>query len=312
MLDVSTGLSSQTIKKVLALGRLKFLLIGISLYVLGALLALNDGARFDAGRFAFGYLILFLGHLSVHYSNDYFDFEADRLNRNSAISGGSGILAENPELLQFSKWFGLTLALLSVLAAVVFTVFYSFPLLYLAFAILGNLVSWYYTAPPLRMAYKQWGVLASAFSVGFLMPAIGDFTMTGHFSPMFLVFAIPLYMQAISFLISVQIPDMEGDRMANKKTVVAMHGSSFGFLMVLLPLIAATVYYLAVSIIISGMADLKWAALLSLLPLCMAVFGVIKHRSGHGLSIRLVKYSVICFVAFIVLLDAYFMFLLIR
>ncbi len=307
MFDASARLSSETIKKVLALGRLKFLSIGLSLYVLGVLLALNEGVRLDAGRLVFGYFILFLGHLSVHYSNDYFDFEADRLNQSSATSGGSGILAEDPGLLQFSKWFGLTLALLSVLAAIVFTLVYSFPLLYLAFAVLGNLISWYYTAPPVRMAYRQWGVLASAFSAGFLMPAIGDFSTAGMFSPLFLIFAIPLYLQALSFLFCVQIPDIEGDRMANKKTFVAVHGSSFGFLMVLLPLAAATAYYLAVSAIMAGMADLRWAAILSLLPLGMAAYSYKERKAGRELKLKLVKYNVICFVAFIVLLDAFFM-----
>jgi 1,4-dihydroxy-2-naphthoate octaprenyltransferase len=294
----------ETAKKILALGRLRFLSIGIALYTMGSLLALLSGAGFDAVRFAFGYLILFLGHLSVHYSNDYFDHEADRLNRSSATSGGSGILAENPELLRFSRQFGLTLALLSVFCAACFTAAYALPLSYLGFAVLGNLISWHYTAPPLRMAYRQWGVLASTFSVGFLMPAIGDFSTFGRFSPLFMAFALPLFLQALSFLISVQMPDMEGDRLAGKRTFVASYGRSAGFLAMLLSAGAAAIYYAAASLINENMVYFKWAAIVSLLPLGMAAYGYAGRNASREKAMDIVKYYVICYVFSILLLDA--------
>jgi len=299
-------LDRRTIRNILTLGRPRFLLIGISLYILGSLLALLSGAGLDPGRLLFGYAILLLGHLSVHYSNDHFDFEADRLNSSSATSGGSGILAQNPELLGFSGWFGLSLAVLSVIGAAVFTVIYSFPALYLAMAALGNLISWYYTAPPVRMAYKQWGVLASAFSAGFMMPVIGDFSTAGRITPLFLMFAIPLFLQAFSFLISVQIPDMESDRLAHKRTFVAEHGRSMGFLMMLLPLAAATSYYITASLFMPVMAALKLVSIISMIPLGVAAYSFIKRNSGKEKTIELVKYNVICFVMFILLLDIYF------
>jgi 1,4-dihydroxy-2-naphthoate octaprenyltransferase len=293
-----------TVKKILVLGRLRFLSIGLALYVLGSLLALLSGARFDLGRIIFGYLILFLGHLSVHYSNDYFDFEADRLNQSSATSGGSGILAENPGLLRFSLWFGFTLAALSVLGAAAFTYAFAFPLAYLAFAVLGNLVSWYYTAPPLRMAYRPWGILASTFSVGFLMPAIGDFSAYGRLSPAFIVFALPLFLQAMSFLISVQIPDMEADRLANKKTLVALHGQSRGFSIMLIALATTTVYYAAASMLMQNAGYLKWATVMSLLPLGVALYSYVRRNALKETAARLVKYNVVCYVLSIILLDA--------
>ena len=301
-----------TIGKIVRLGRPRFLSIGLALYILGSLTALLSGAGFDAGRFFFGYMILFFGHLSVHYSNDYFDYEADRLNRSSATSGGSGILAETPELLGFSHSFGLTLAVVSVIGAAMFTLVYSLSALYLALAVLGNLVSWYYTAPPARMAYRQWGVLASALSVGFMMPVIGNFSMAGRLTPLFLAFAFPLLLQALSFLIAVQIPDMESDRLARKRTFVAEHGRSAGFFMMLLPLAAATSYYFAAPYLIRAMAGLGFAGVISVLPLGMAAYSFAKRNSGREKVIKLVKYNVICFVMFIFLLDFYLAFVLMR
>jgi 1,4-dihydroxy-2-naphthoate octaprenyltransferase len=308
MSNASLRLDLHTFKNIILLGRPRFLPISLSLYTMGSLLALISGVGFDAWRFLFGYLILFLGHLSVHYSNDHFDFEADRPNHSSATSGGSGILAKNPELLEFSGWFGLSLAVLSVIGAAVFTAAYSFPLLYLAMAVLGNLISWYYTAPPVRLAYKDWGVLASAFSVGLIMPLFGDFSTVGRITPLFLAFTIPLFLQALSFLIAVQIPDMESDRLANKRTFVAEHGQSWGFFMVLLPLAAATSYYIAAPYLVPTMAGLKLMSIISLLPLGMAAYSFIKRSSSKEKVIRLVKYNVICFVAFTLMSDLYFAF----
>lgn len=293
----------ERIKQILALGRLRFLSIGMALYALGSLLALLSGARFDAARIAFGYFILFLGHLSVHYSNDYFDFEADRLNRSSATSGGSGVLAGDPGLLRFAGQFGLALAILSIVGAACFTAAYALPIPYLGFALLGNMVSWYYTAPPLRMAYKPWGVLASAFSVGFLMPAIGDFSTLGYFSPLFIAFIIPLFLQAISFLISVQIPDMEADIRAGKRTFVALYGRRAGFIAMSISLATATLYYAAASLFTNAIS-MKLAALISLLPLGMAVFSLNIHDRKKDRSISLVKYNVVCYVASTLVLDA--------
>jgi len=291
------------LKKIIALGRLRFLSISMALYALGSLLALLSGARFDPARAAFGYLILLLGHLSVHYSNDYFDYRADGLNKSSATSGGSGVLVENPQLLGFAGAFGLMLAVLSVLGAAVFTFAYAFPLYYLGFALLGNLVSWYYTAPPLRMAYRPWGMLASAFSVGFMMPAIGDLSAMGHFSTLFITFATPLFLQALAFILIVQVPDLEGDRRAGKRTLVALYGQGAGFLLMSLSLAAATIFYGAISLISNNLPSLL-AAAVSLPFLGMAVYGYMTKNGEKERLLKLVKNSVICYVASILLLDA--------
>lgn len=295
-----------TIKQLIALGRLRFLSIGFSLYVLGALLAMLSGAAFSPSRFAFGYVILMLGHLSVHYSNDYFDYASDRLGRSGATSGGSGILVKNPGLLRLSRLLGIGLALASIAGGAIFTIVYAFPVTYLGFAILGNLVSWYYTAPPLRMAYNAYGVLASTFAVGFLMPAIGDFSTYGSFSPLFIVFVLPLSLHALAFLISVQIPDVEADRRAGKRTFVAIFGIRAGFILAVALLACMSAFYLAAALIfINFPIDFRLIALLSLLPLGVSMLGMIKGNKSPEINEKLVKYQVICYVLFTIALDAY-------
>ena len=92
-----------TIAKIIKLGRFQYLLGDFLLFTMGALLAILFNAEFVLSKFVLGYAILFTAHLSVHYSNDYYDAEVDQHTSPTVISGGSGILVENPELKRVCK-----------------------------------------------------------------------------------------------------------------------------------------------------------------------------------------------------------------
>lgn len=139
------------IKKIIQLGRFQFIFGGLLLFSFGALLALLLKAEFHLNQLILGYAIFITAHLSLHYSNDYFDVEVDKHNPPTTFTGGSGILVENPELREFSKWFAIVLTSLSVLLTIIFMIIFSFPLWFLLFVILSNLLVWFYSAPPLRL-----------------------------------------------------------------------------------------------------------------------------------------------------------------
>ena len=80
------------------IGRLQFLAGGFFLFTIGVMLAMLTGAQFALDRFLFGYAILATGHLSLSYSNNYFDLAADREGKPTAISGGTKLLIEHREL----------------------------------------------------------------------------------------------------------------------------------------------------------------------------------------------------------------------
>jgi 1,4-dihydroxy-2-naphthoate polyprenyltransferase len=297
------------LRLILKLGRLRFLWLGLSLYLLGALLAVASGTVFSPGRFVFGYAVLMTGHLSVHYSNDYFDYEADARTTAGPVSGGSGILPKHPELRPFARWFGLSLAVLSVALGAVFTCVNAFPLTYLGFAVFGNLLSWYYTAPPLRLAYRGLGELATMIAVGFLMPALGDFSQYGvGFSPLFLICLVPLLLYSLAFIVSVEVPDMEGDIAGGKRNFVSRHGRAAGFAVIGLLCILATIF-LAVLSTGHHQIDFRPALLFSALPLLPALYGLVIRPSGRKTAVRLVQVNVGCFLLFILLMDAYLTFI---
>jgi 1,4-dihydroxy-2-naphthoate octaprenyltransferase len=298
----------RTFLNIVKLGRLRFLWLGYSLYMMGALLAVAAGATFSIDRFIFGYIVLMIGHLSVHYSNDYYDYEVDAKTTAGTLSGGSGVLPKYPELLAFSKWFGLSLALLSVALGAVFTIVYSFPVAYLGFAIFGNLLSWYYTAPPVRLAYRGLGEIATMIAVGFLMPAIGDFSQYGSFSPLFLAFLVPLLLYSLSFIVNVEVPDMEGDIASGKNNFIARKGRSTGFATASLSCILATI---CITILALGQyaIDFRPVLLFSFVPLLPALYGLAARPRARETAVKLVQINVGCYLLFILLTDAYLVYI---
>src|SRR5215203_3974251 len=79
----------------LKLSRPHFLGGGLMLYALGALIARYQGYAIDFRVYWLGQLFVTALQLMVHYLNEYWDVETDRLNQNrTPFSGGSGLLAD--------------------------------------------------------------------------------------------------------------------------------------------------------------------------------------------------------------------------
>ena len=67
--------------------RPQFLTAGLALFVFGALRVILLGVPFSLARIHPGYLILLPVHLSISYSNDYFDVAVDRYGKPTFFSG---------------------------------------------------------------------------------------------------------------------------------------------------------------------------------------------------------------------------------
>ena len=213
----------ETLLNVVKLGRPQYLAGNFLVFTMGALLAVILGSKFDSSKFILGYSILFVAHLSVHYSNDYFDFEVDHLTTPNAISGGSGVLVKNPELKEFSKLFALILMGISILIAAIFTVLFNYPITFFLFLLFGNLLAWFYTAPPIKLVYRRLGEVANIVAVIIFLGA-GYFALRGTLDLPFLVFVMPVIFLQIIFINCFEIPSMEGDKQGNKITWIVLKG----------------------------------------------------------------------------------------
>jgi 1,4-dihydroxy-2-naphthoate octaprenyltransferase len=166
--------------KLLRVARPQFLMAGLALFVFGVCWAILLGAPFSLPRMLLGYLVLLPAHLSISYSNDFFDVDVDRHGKPTFFSGGSGVLVDHPELRNPAKWFAIALILCSLAFGILFQIVYSTPIWFSGLVLLGNLLGWFYSAPPLRLAYRGLGELAMILSIGLLIPGFDIWYPAGN------------------------------------------------------------------------------------------------------------------------------------
>ena len=295
----------------LRLGRLHFVFVGFFLYLFGSCLALISRASFEVNRYILGYMIVFIAQLSVSYSNDYFDVEADRFTKKTFFSGGSKILVEHPELRRFSKWFALSLIIVSSVLAAVSIMIFSLPFLFLVFVIVGNIVGWFYSAPPLRLVYRGLGEVMMMLTVGFFLPGLAYWINGGSFDGVYLLFVFPLLMYGLSFILNVEMPDKEADAQARKKTFIVRKGRPLGFLVIGFIFFCVSLYFFLICLFFrqTSAIDFRIVTLFSLLPLGIGLRGVIK-RKEEQLAERLALTNLITLLLLIIFCDVYFVLLL--
>ncbi len=253
---------------ILRLGRFPFVVGGLLLYIFGTLLAVHAGHHLDLPRAALGYAVLFCAHLSVSYSNDLFDVEADRHTTATPVSGGSKVLVERPELRPLARAIALGLITASLTLGVVFALLYPVHPAFLGLVLGGNLLGYFYTAPPVRLAYRGLGEASTMVTIGLLVPAMGYIVTSGVVDWSFVVFVPALLMYGLVFILVVQLPDMEGDRLGGKPTIVVRRGRRFGYRGALAAALLASLYFALLDLVAPGVApvDLRAALLVSLVP----------------------------------------------
>jgi 1,4-dihydroxy-2-naphthoate octaprenyltransferase len=297
--------------KLLRVARFQFLICGMALFAFGALWAVIMGAPVYLSRILLGYLVLLPAHLSISYSNDYFDVEVDKYDKPTLFSGGSGVLVDHPGLRKPAKWIAITLIMCSLALGIVFQILYSFPIWFLVIVLLGNLLGWFYSAPPLRLAYRGLGELSMAVSIGLLIPGFGYLVTSGQINMDGLLFIIPLTLYGLAFILNVEIPDMESDRLGNKRTWVARKGRGFGFTVIAASFLVATLFFLCFPWLTSRIYPLEFRILgiLSLLPLAAGCIGLVRRPGDKHQATQVVNGIMIAIAVFCFLVDGYFVFL---
>ena len=298
------------IRLIIELGRFQFLLFGFLCFTAGTLLAVLLTTSFSWDRFLWGYAVLALAHLSVSYSNDYWDYEVDHFNQPTRFAGGSGILVENPELRTLAKNLAIFLIIISLVLAIIFSITYS-SLTFLLIAVIGNILAWYYSAPPLKFSYRGLGEISTALT-GFILPTFGYVAITGYLDPNILLFSIPFVIYMIFFILSVEIPDLEGDKKGNKNTFIVKNGRKTGFALISLTGVLGTLSLLVLSISgIYSAINFQILIIASLIPAVVGLYALIRRTSEKIAATKIVNLTVPSLVIFITILDIYFLSLII-
>lgn len=297
----------EDISAILRLGRFQFVVGGLLLYIFGALLAAHAGYRVDLAQSAFGYAILFCAHLSVSYSNDLFDVEADRHTMATPISGGSKVLVERPDLRPAARSIALGLIASSLILGLAFVWTYPVHPAFFVLVVLGNLIGYYYTAPPLRLAYQGLGEVSTMVTIGLLVPAMGYFATSGSLDGVFLVFVPALLMYGLVFIVVVQLPDMEGDRLGGKNSIIVRHGRPFGYRVAVVAAALASLHFAVLGLVAPGILPVDPGAtfLISLVPTAFAAAAAMVGDPGFKGAARSATAVMASLFAFNILFDFY-------
>lgn len=300
-----------TFIKIIKLGRPQFTFGILMYFLIGTLFALLLNAQFVLSKFIWGYLILFMASMAIHYSNDYFDFEVDHYGTRTIFSGGSMILVENPDLKELSKKLALIFIALSLILAALFTMVFSFPLSFFLFVLFGNAMVWFYAAPPIKLSYRGWGEFANTLN-GFIMPGAGYFVMMGTIDLPFIIFSVPFLFLQLMFTIGVEIPDLEGDKLGGKITWIVSKGREFGFKLIGIAVILATTSFLILPLtnLFPQIIDFRILTLISLVPLSLGILGIWKKPVDKKTATKIATLNVASLFVVCILINCYFIYLL--
>lgn len=292
--------------KIIKLGRFQFVIAGFFLYTVGALFATLNTSYFDLEKFFLGYAILFPAHLAVSYSNDYFDWEADKKSQKTFFSGGSGVLVENPDLRTFSKLFAVFLTIISITMALVFAVKYGNTGI-IILAILGNFLVWSYSAPPIKLSYRGLGEIPMVLT-GFLLPGLGYLALTGYIDLNILLFTIPLMIFELIFICCVEMPDLESDQKGGKNTLIVRKGREFGFKIIGVSSISGTIILFMLSFldIYPQTINFRIISVISLILLIPCINGLFKTPKARKESLELSENILISLIIFVIIVAVYF------
>lgn len=248
--------------------RFPFLSATLVPVLLGTAVAFREGV-FDPLPFVLALLGAACIHLGLNVSNDIFDTlsGADMMNPNpTPFSGGSRVLQYGLLRIREMAYLAAALYGCGILIGLLLAAMRGWGAL-LPLGIAGLLLSWAYTAPPLRLAYRGLGELAVAIGFGPIMTLGAYAVQTGRLGLAPLVASLPVAVLIALVLYVNEVPDREGDAAAGKRTLVVrlpLHRIVWGYG------VAVATAYLAIAAGVAG-GWLPPVALLAGLTLPMAI-----------------------------------------
>jgi 1,4-dihydroxy-2-naphthoate octaprenyltransferase len=147
-----------------------------------------------------------------------------------------------------------------------------------------------------------------------LIPGFGYFVTSGQITRDGTIFILPLMLYGLAFILAVEIPDMESDRLGNKRTWIARKGRFFGFALIATSLFFATSFFFCFPWLAtrSYPLDFRFLGILSLLPLSAGCIGLLRRPRNKQSATRIVKGILIALILYCIFVDGYLIFMDIR
>jgi 1,4-dihydroxy-2-naphthoate octaprenyltransferase len=188
-------------------------------YALGVVVAVKSGATVDVGHVSLAFVAFLPVALTIHFANEYADYETDLLADRTPFSGGSGALARSGLSRHLARRATVWSAVVSV--AVVAMAFASGVLSVTAVGLLAlvGLLGVEYSLPPLSLAWRGVGEVDNAVLGGLLLPGYGLLVASGSLGVTDLVAFVPFTVLVFANLLATTWPDREPDASVGKRTL---------------------------------------------------------------------------------------------
>lgn len=187
-------------------------------YVLGVVIAVARGGTLSLLEIVAGLVVLLPVAASVHFANEYADYETDAMTEQTPFSGGSGALHVTglPRRLALRAAVG-SLVVGLVVAVVCLLHGLTLP----ALLVLGVIAvaGWMYSLPPLALVWRGWGELDNAVLGGLVLPLYGFTVVTGRLSVVPVLACLPFTVLVLVNLLETHWPDREADAAVGKATL---------------------------------------------------------------------------------------------
>lgn len=224
MTEVSTW--QQHVKTVIGTTRPNFLLLSVSVVVLGTALALYQGADWSTSLFLMVVLGAVLAHAAVNMLNEYQDFHSglDDLTERTPFSGGSGSLQANPGAAIYVKR-ALNVVLVALILLGMLLVYQTGWGL-LPIGLLGLVVILTYTSNITRLPWLC--LIAPGLAFGPLMILGTYWVWTGSISWLALTLSLVPFFLVNNLLLLNQYPDLEADKQVGRENIIMRLGPQQG------------------------------------------------------------------------------------
>jgi 1,4-dihydroxy-2-naphthoate octaprenyltransferase len=254
--------------------------------VTGTLLSAKIAGSFGIAAFL---LVLVTGlglHIATNVYNDIYDTlqGTDKVNvHRNEYSGGSGVLLDNPDLYKRMYWLarsGLIIALIST--AALMTVVDRELWIYLwGLYLLSAFFSKYYTAAPIKLAYRGLGEFSVWFAFGPMAIAIASISQSVFPTNQVLLLMPVSGLSTLSILLVGQLIDLDADRKGGKHGVASRLGTLPTALIYVLAQVAIVTLVILMALSFEGSSMFLLMALLPYLLIFPSAANMILKNHGN-------------------------------
>ena len=210
-------------------------------YTVGALCSFKILNNFDLTIYALGYMALFLIEFATVISNEYYDYETDKINKNySQFTGGSRMIVN--EKITFKQAKNAILISLTLVCSLVIILTLKYNIYAFFILSIGVILGLAYTVPPLKLSYRGLGEIDVGITHSFYIVLAGFLLQSPKLNIILpWLVSIPLFFAVFGAIILAGFPDYEADKKIGKKTLTVILGQRKASLISILSILVSII-----------------------------------------------------------------------